>query len=133
MRGVLLPVCGNPFLLQLWLQSFRRYWKDEVDRVYVAVTVPVEEPVMRFMLDTLEASGSRVISVAEAGQTATHGEALAGLLRESEEQFLLLIEDDCFVLRSGAVAGCFRLLESGDYDIAASARSSATTGVVDQA
>jgi len=129
MRIALLPSSGNPYVLGLWLRSFERFWRNEIDKLYATVAVPVEQPVMEYVASELAAAGATVVPIPELHHSVQHGEAIAWLLQHCEDGVLLLIEEDCFVLRPGEIGSCFSRIESGEFDIVASLRGPASDGV----
>jgi hypothetical protein len=129
MRTALLPSSGNPYTLELWLSSYHRFWKDEVDRLHVVVNVPIEAPVMKAVRARLAVAGATMVEVDDLRHPLQHGEGIARLLETCEDGLVLLIEEDCFVLRSGEIDRCFRLLESEQYDIVASPRPSCSQNI----
>ena len=113
-----LPATGKPYVLQLWLRSYERFWKDEVDQVRVVVATPIEQPVMRYVTDELRDAGAHVISVPKLSHSLSHGQAIARLLADCDGELVMLIDEDALVLRSGEVYQCFQLL-NGECDAVA--------------
>ncbi len=112
MRVALFPASGNPYVLKLWLRSFERFWKHEVDKLYATVSFPMEQPVMQYVSEQLLGAGAEVVPVPDARRPLQHGEALALLLEQCPDGLGLLIEEDCFVLMSGEIGRCFGVLEA---------------------
>jgi hypothetical protein len=129
MRIALLPSSGNPYVLGLWLRSFQRFWRDEVDKLYATVAVPIEQPVMEYVASELAAAGAIVVPIPGLHHSIEHGEAIAWLLEHCEDGVLLLIEEDCFVLGPGEIGSCFSRIEGGEFDIVASLRGPASDGL----
>lgn len=101
MRIALLPSSGNPYVLGMWLRSFQRFWRNEVDRLYAVVATPVEQPVMQYLWTQLARAGANLVIIPQLRHPVEHGEAISWLLRDCEDGILLLIEEDCFVLKPG--------------------------------
>ncbi len=117
MRIALLPSSGDPYILGLWLRSFERFWKNEVDKVYATIATPIETPVMRYMEAELRRVGAEPITFPGLHYFLPHGDAIAALLERCEDGYLFLVDEDAIVLRSGEVDSYFRMLEQGEYDI----------------
>jgi len=132
-RIALLATAGNPYVLRLWIQSFQRFWRSEVDKLYVVMTCPVEQPVMRYMLGELAAAGAHLVPIPGLQHILQHGEGIAMLLDHCEDGHILLIEDDCFILRHGEVGRYFDVLAAGEVDIVASCGGSSTADVLRRA
>jgi len=120
-RAALLPWASDPYLLNFWLRGFRRIWYGEVDKLYVYMTFPMEKDVADFARELCD--DPKIHFIYQEG-TVTHGVAIKTLLETATEEYILLIEDDAFVIRAGALGSCFSMLESGAYDIVGSPRGS---------
>ena len=121
-RAALLPTPGDPFLLNLWLKSFENIWASEVDRLYIHVNSYLAPSVIEALMKRLHRHPK--IETLYDDRMIDHGNSLAKLVRHCREDLLMLIEDDAFVLKSGAVDHCFSEIENNHYDCLGSPRGS---------
>lgn len=120
-RAAILPTPGDPFILAGWLNHYKNVWKDEVDRLYVHLNSRLEDPVINYSKKLVEDVGGTILySKGWLG----HGEALRVLVETVEEEFIVLCEDDAYVLSSGIVDQLFGMVERKDTDAIASGRVS---------
>lgn len=122
-RAVILPTPADPFLLNYWINNYKKYWRDEVTHLYCVVNTPSKkyrDIVVELFDKKLEGGYSLILKDTQI----EHGEAIRLALEEVSEKYVMLIEDDAYVFRQGAVASCFERLESGEVDILGSRRGS---------
>jgi hypothetical protein len=130
-RAAILPYPGDPFLFNYWLRFFVRVWGDEVDTLYVYLNSPIEAPVVEY-IRSLCAERPK-INFQYNPQQIEHGEAINRVLDIVTEKYIMLIEDDAFIFKSGYVNHCFGHLESGSYDIVGSKRGSCSLEISEAA
>lgn len=128
-RAALLPTPGDPFLINLWLKSFENVWESEVDKLYVHINSYLPAPVIDSLRRRLDRNPK--IETLYDDRMMDHGNSLATLVRHCQEELILLIEDDAFVLKPGAVDACFSAIEQGAYDCLGSPRGSCTMKLFD--
>lgn len=129
-RAALLPLPGDPFLFHYWMQLFHNVWGKEVDKLYVYHNSSVEKPVADYIA---ELCNSPNIYFRYKNAQVDHGDCLNELLDEVTEEHVMLVEDDGFIFKPGAVDEAFKKLESGDYDIVGSKRGSCAQQILDKA
>lgn len=130
-RAALLPFPGDPFLLSYWLRSFM-VWQREVDRLYIYFNSPIEQPAADYILSMCSVLYPKV-KVVHHREQVEHGEAINRMLDIVEEEYIMLIEDDTFIFKSGEVDKCFQLIESGTVDAVGSKRGSCGQEIWDEA
>lgn len=130
-RAVLLPTPGDPFLLEYWLNLYKRYWKNAIDGLYVYINSPIPDDVVAYNTELLHDVG--VKKILYANTMIDHGRALEELLDEVDEDYVLIIEDDGFIFKSGKVDACFQRLERTNYEVVASKRGSCSPSILEQA
>ena len=130
-RAAILPFPGDPFLLFYWLHLFDKVWQDEVDRLYIYLNSPIEKQVVDYIREMCLQRPK--INFVYNDVQIEHGEAINRTLDIVTEELVMLVEDDGFIFKQGAVDKCFRLLESGNYDIVGSKRGSCSTELLDRA
>lgn len=122
-RAAILPYPGDPFLLQFWLFNFFSKWAGEINKLYIVCNTPVEKPVADYIRSLCEAHPDK-IDYTYIDHHIQHGDAIRVALEKATEEYVMLVEDDAYILRSGVVDECFSRLESGQYDIVGSKRGS---------
>jgi hypothetical protein len=120
-RAALLPFPGDPFLLTYWLKFFFEVWGDEVDHLYIGLNSPIEECVVEYIKDL---ANNPKVTLLYLNYQADHGPVINDLLDLCKEEYIVLLEDDCFIFKKGIVDSCFAALEDGTYDIVGSKRGS---------
>lgn len=123
-RAALLPSSGNPYVLGLWLNSFKRVWSSEIDKLYFTIPVPIETNVKTYVIKMLQDAGAIYEPCTHSNQ---HGSGIELLLSKSKEENILLIEEDCFVLQQGQINKHFDMLKT--CDVVASPRGHYTDGI----
>lgn len=131
-RAAILPYPGDPFLLKYWLENFYDKWADEIDKLYIVCNTPVEKKVVEY-IDFLCNSDPDKIDYTFIDHHIQHGDAINMALERVKETYVMLIEDDCYVIKSGVINQCFMLLESGYYDIVGSRRGSCHPQILEAA
>lgn len=107
-RAVLVGTNAYPFLLRFWYELFVKYWQDEVDVVYIAVSNPEHHSTWKYIRELLGSHPKiRVIhtgtnwpnSINQVAQTIT-------------EDSILVMHDDTLVFKSGVVDDYFKVVEA---------------------
>lgn len=130
-RAAILPFPGDPFLLDYWLMFFDRFWAEEVDKLYIILNSPIEEPVREY-IRALCKERSKIVLYEFPNQT-DHGPCIDFALGKCSEKYVMLIEDDGFIFRKGIVDFAFTQLELGIADIVGSKRASCSVEICDKA
>lgn len=130
-RAALLPHPADPFLFSYWLKMFERVWQDEVDKLYIYISSPIEADVRNYMIDLCNANPK--ISLQWNDQITDHGIALDRMLDIVTEDYIFIVEDDGFIFKPGFVNKYFETIETGQADVVASARGSCATEILEAA
>lgn len=130
-RATILPFPGDPLLLHYWLSLFDKYWKNEITTLYIYLNSTIEKEAVDY-IKRLCARYPQIVLFYNPIQT-DHGPAINNVLDSVKEKYIMLIEDDGFIFKSGIVDGYFRLLESGQYDVIGSKRGSCHTEILKRA
>lgn len=125
-RAALLPAGADPFLNAYWLRHYRT-WAGEVDELRMIVC-GADPEVTAYMTDLAAELPNVALSF---GPRADHGAMIGRLIDETDADHVLLIEDDAFIRRPGAVGEAFRAIEDGKTDLVACPRGSGTPALVD--
>jgi len=131
-RAAILPYPGDPFLLNYWLEIFYKFWEPEVDKLYIVLNSPIEDSVVEHIKYLCNDEGKK-INFTYIPRQMEHGDVLKIALEAATEKYVMLIEDDAFIFKSGVVNYCFELLESGQYDIVGSKRGSCSAEILEAA
>lgn len=119
-RAAILPTPGDPFISGLWLSSFKK-WKPEIDKLYVCVNSGFPEEVLEYTRRIYKEAGA---SVGVFTSFLNHGVAINSRLQICEEENILLVEDDFYILTPGNVNRLFQKVENNECDAVVSLRAS---------
>jgi len=129
-RAALLPTPGDPFLMKYYLENYSKYWRDEVNKLYVNLNTPMEREVVLYIQELLKRYG---VSFKYVDHQIEHGCAINELLEMVEEEYIVLVEDDSYVFRKGKIDECFKRIESGEFDCVGGKRGSCAMEILEQA
>lgn len=121
-RIAFLPAPGDCYVLLHAISYFNKFWSDEIDRLYVHINSPIDRNVVYATIEELKKYPK--ISVMYSDSTINHGLALEALFAASQEKYIMLIEDDCFVFKKGVIDHYFKLLENNTFDFIGTPRGS---------
>lgn len=121
-RAAMLPMPGDPFILNHFLSNFENIWRDEVDQLYILLNMDARMP-----KDIIEkakdiAVGRDKVTVMFVNNMLFQGAALRYMLPQVKEDLILSIEDDTVIIKKGQIDKCFRKIESGEADVIGSPR-----------
>ncbi|MBU1110796.1 hypothetical protein KKB83_04215 [Patescibacteria group bacterium] len=129
-RAVLLPTPCDPFLLKYWLENYAKYYKDEVDKLYVCLNSSIEKEVIEYEQKLLERYGASFVYI---DHQIEHGDAIKILLEMCKEEYVMLVEDDAYVFKKGHIDSCFKHVEDGEVDCVGSKRGSCAFEILEEA
>lgn len=129
-RAAILPYPGDPYLFRFWLRFYDKYWRKQIDRLYVHLNSPVEQCVVDYVANLCD---ERDITLLITHNYTDHGNAINQLLDIVQEKWVMLIEDDAFIFNDEIVNGAFSLLENGHFDIVGGKRGSCATEILEAA
>ena len=129
-RAVLLPTPCDPFLLKYWIDNFKKYYKNEVDKLYVHINSSVEKSVIEYIQEMLDEVGASYIY---KNIQVQHGDCLNELLEMCTEEYVMLVEDDSYVFEKGNINECFEMVESGKVDCVVGKRGSCAIEILERA
>lgn len=130
-RAAILPFPGDPFLFQFWYKMFVNHWGAEVDKLYVYMNSPIGQEVADFLQNLVKTNPKVVFHYHP--QQVEHGEVINRLLDMVQEEYVMLIEDDCYIWGHGAIDQAFSLIESGAKTIVGSKRGSCGMQILEAA
>lgn len=131
-RAAILPFPGDPFLLKYWLHNFSSVWADEIGKLYIICNTPAEQSVVDYIMELCEPYQGK-IQLTYFNHHIQHGDAIRLGLEQANEDYVMLIEDDAYIIHKGKVSACFDLIESGAYDIVGSKRGSCHPEILEAA
>jgi len=124
-RAAILPYPGDPFLLRYWLDLYHRTWAQEIDHLYIVLNSTLEKPMVEYIKTQVENySYNKDITLYYIDHQIEHGAGIDYALERVNEELVMLVEDDCYIHKAGAVDRCFSYLESGAVDVVGSKRGS---------
>jgi len=118
-RAILLPTPGDPYICAGWVSSYKKYIKQHVDKLYVCLNSPAEDPIFQYVNDLFLSCEATII---HHHKFIDHGPALTELLKIVGEDHVLILEDDFYVQTPDAVQNWFHIVESGHKDMVGSMR-----------
>lgn len=127
-RAAILPYPGDPFLINYWLDIYDKYWHSEIDNLYIVLNSTIERPVVDYIHERVKRSPNT--NWTYINRQIEHGDAINRALDIVQEDYVMLIEDDAFIFKPGAVEECFRILEVGAADIVGSKRGSCSMEIL---
>lgn len=130
-RAAFLPSTGDPFILLHCIKYFEEVWQDEVDKLYVAICTSVDRSTIFNIFDIIKKNPK--ISVIYVDHQLPHGDVIDVILSQCSEEYVMLIEDDAIIYDTGIVNRYFMQLESGEFDVIGSERSSCTPNIIELA
>lgn len=131
-RAAILPFAGDPLLLHYWLELFYRVWCDEVDHLYIICDSTIEKSAIRY-IEYLCTEDPEKMTYIYNPVKEQHGDKILRGLLACEEKYVMQIEDDAYIFKTGMVDWCFQQLESGEYDIVGSKRGSCHSEILERA
>lgn len=139
MRVTILPTPGDPFLLTYWWEHFKPLVEQhEIDRLIIIFNSPLikNQDVRRYLTEMFEGVRhyKNPVTLVWHEQYIDHGNAIAeGLKYTPREADVMLIEDDCIILRPLMVVRQFQAIESPYCDVVCSPRHSCSNEIIDWA
>lgn len=118
-RAVLMQSHGDPCLTSYWLRNFERVYRDEVDELRVLVNRQNDPRIIDFLRSETERVGG---IFRHEPRHLIHGQATRLLVADTDAYTVLLIEDDAFVRRPGAVNDAFDRIDQHEADVIATPR-----------
>lgn len=125
-RAAFLPSVGDPMFMNTFFDLYERYWKSAVDKVYIYMMCSADEKIVAYITQRAEALGMKIWH--HEGQCA-YDIAINTMLAACEEDSLVILEDDVFILQPNGLEENFLALESGEYDCVGSSRGCMTAGL----
>lgn len=127
-RAVILPTPCNPFLLTYWLDMYLKNVADEVDTLYVHANANVRQDVYDYIREMFNIPN---VVFMFTDHQIEHGIAIDKILDRVKEDYVMLIEDDCYTFKPGLVNKMFVLLENNQVDVVGSKRGSCGQEILD--
>ncbi len=125
-RCAFLSAGGDVLLLNLAIHFFKNVWQDEVDKMYICYNGIIEPKVLEF---AKKIAVHPKIEFLYVPYPLGFGLPFTTCFNASKEDLILLLEDDGYIYKKGLVDECFKLIESGEYDMVGSPRRSCSDGI----
>lgn len=126
-KAAILPTPIDPYLCLLWMEISKNTWVSEVDTLYVFLNGDTEKPVADYIKKRFEEIPNAMVEYVPG--MIQHGTALALMTKKAKEDLIMFIEDDGYIFKKGLVSQMFSLIESGEYDIVGSPRTSSSMDI----
>lgn len=127
-RAALLPTLGDPYLLKVWLHLYDNIWKNDIDKLYVLIHSHVDITIGEYCKQLVEDFDGTAYFLSRP--CMQHGDAINYLLDKCNEDYIVLLEDDCWIFLPDVLNQCFKKVESGQTDIVGSTRSSCSLEIM---
>lgn len=123
-RCVMISSCGEPLLISFCLELLKKNSWNEIDAIYVCFNNYAEaatEAQAEFMARYINDPKIRIVYwPSQLG----YGRPISKMLAVCEEDLIVLLEDDNFVVKPGVLDAEFKKIESGEFDALGSPRFS---------
>jgi hypothetical protein len=129
-RAALVSAGGDPFLTMMIVKLFKKYWYDEVDKMYICFNTEMPRDFVPELFSKLIPDPK--ISIIYHPYTLGYGEPIRQLVNASREELIMLLEDDGFIYTPGIVDNIFKGIEQDEYDLAGSPRKSCSQEIWDR-
>lgn len=128
-RSVFLSSCGDPFLTLFVHKLYRERWSDFISNFYINYNnhCGVSQPVVAEVFKRLSEDPKTHIIYHPKG--IGNGTPITEMTRISQDDVVMLIEDDGFIFNPETMDASFKKIESGETDIVGSPRFSCGTEV----
>jgi hypothetical protein len=130
-RAALLPTPCDPFILSLWTRCAARVWQHEVNKIYVCINTFIDKEVLDYCVEMFHKLQVPVEIIEVHQQWMDHGTAINTLLKHTQEQHIVLMEDDLFFLQPGSLGKLFLNVETKSCDAVVSPRGSCSEWITD--
>lgn len=119
-KAVLISSAGDPFLVLLVLKLWKKYWYDEVDKVYVCINTDMKIPpeILTRIVD------DKLVTLIYHPKSIGASKPMQELVQIASEDLVMFLEEDGFICQPGIVSEIFKGIENGEYDAAGSPRRS---------
>lgn len=109
-RAVVVGSNAFPYLISYWFYLFTKYWQDEVDVVYFAISQAGHPKSWGYTKALLESHPK--IKVVETG--LAWPDSINKVTREVKEDLVLCLHDDVLIYKSGIIDKYFKIVEEKD-------------------
>jgi len=130
-RAGILPYVGDPFLLNYWLKFYDKVWGSEVDKLYIYAHNLIGEEIWDYI--RRRCVKSKNVFLIEDHNQLEHGDSIDKALNSVTEEYVVLLEDDCFIFKSGKIDKCFQEIENEHLSLIGSKRGSCSKEILDRA
>lgn len=121
-RAVIVTHVGDPNLSGFWLRFYKKFWEDEVDKVYFRLNGhSMSQKITDYYTDKFSNYPKFDFKVLPGND---HGYGLKSAVENCTEDYIMFMEDDAWVFRKGVLGEQFKKLESGEYEVLGSPRTS---------
>lgn len=96
-----------PFFIRYWREVFKK-WQNEIDKVYVAIETPLEPTTENYIRNLFKHPKINL----SPGYTAQFN-GLTKMFKESNEDLVMVLHDDTFILNKKPLDKYFALAEQG--------------------
>ncbi len=114
-RIAFLPTIGaDPFVTVAFLDQYERVWQNEVGRLFVLQNGIMTDEIRDFTRWKVGESPNTTFET--SGNVLQHGNAILEMFKASTEEYIVLLEDDAFIMDMGLLDKYFGYLEREEFD-----------------
>ena len=121
-RVAFIPTLGAcPFMAAAFMDNYDKVWGNKVNRLFVMQNGAACKELRDFMRWRVDKSANTVLI--SANTHIGHGNAIRQMFDNSTEEYIVLLEDDSYILDPSFIDECFGYLERGERDFAGQLRA----------
>lgn len=123
-RAAFLSAGGDVFIASMVLELWKKYWYDEIDHMWICLNNHAgtpKEAISEFLAKWSQEPKVRIIF---SPQGWGNGKPISLMTKCSDDDLVMLLEDDGFIFTPGKVNHCFQQIESDLTDALGSPRFS---------
>jgi len=132
-RAVFLSSGGDPFIASLVMKLWKERWYDEVDKFYIVYNNHASVPLDVAQEFVTKAIADPKVHLIYHPRGIGNGMPITEMTLVSQEDLVMLLEDDGFIFAPGAVNEAFQRIEKDQCDAVGSPRGSCGQEVWDAA
>lgn len=125
-RTVILPTPADPYVCMLWMKMYENF-KDEIDHLYVSINSSIDHTVARFIQQRFEQDPKTTVIYTD--HLTQHGTEMARLTRLTNDDLIMFIEDDGYIIQPKIVDRFFSMIEKDECDVVGSPRTSSSMDI----
>ncbi len=128
-RAMLLPTPGDPYVSSLWLACYKKFCQPQAGQLYAIINSGLETSAFEYTCELFQAAGAKITTYPHL---CSHGAALKELVEKATEDYVMVMEDDFYILEAGHVDRWFQAVEKKEVDAVVSPRGCCDARIMDR-